>query len=128
MLNKILNKKNIVLYEIIAVLVIFTVIYFIVVANASHAFENNDENVVYNNKITLICKAAEKYASDNIKLFKEKTTIYVTVDELVEKGYVPVDDEEGNVNDPSSSVKTLNEVKIRLTYEDDKIEAKALNS
>lgn len=122
-----MNNKNIILYEIIGVLLTFTVIYFLLVNKASYAFVYNEADVLYNNKMKLIEKSAELYASQNMDKLKKDETIYVTVKDLVSGGYMLADDNEGNVNNPKSDVKNLNETKIKITYKNEQLETKILN-
>lgn len=121
-----LKSKNLVLYEIIGLLAIFTIIYFVAVNRISYAFTYDAETELYNQKISLIKKASENYASKNLEMFTEEETIYVTVQDLVDEGFYLADDESGKVQDPTSDVKTLNALKIRLSYKDGKISAKVL--
>jgi hypothetical protein len=120
-----MKTKNIMLYAIIAVLLVFTIIYFTAVNHISYAF-TDDSKALYDNKVQLITDCAEIYAKKNISLFEDKDTIYVTVSELVEKGALEADDEHGNVKDPTSEVKLFNDAKVRITKEKDNFTAKLL--
>lgn len=122
-----MNNKNIILYEIIGVLLTFTVIYFLLVNKASYAFVYNEADVLYNNKMKLIEKSAQLYASQNMDTLKKDETIYVTVNDLVSGGYMIADDKDGNVTNPKSDVKNLNETKIKITYKNEQLETKILN-
>ncbi len=122
-----MNNKNIILYEIIGVLLTFTVIYFLLVNKASYAFVYNEADVLYNNKMKLIEKSAQLYASQNMDTLKKDETIYVTVNDLVSGGYMVADDKDGNVTNPKSDVKNLNETKIKITYKNEQLETKILN-
>ena len=118
-------KKNLVLYEIIGVLAIFTVVYFVSINKISYAFSYNKTDALYDMKMTVISKSAEVYATNDKDLFKEKDTIYVTVGELIEKGYLVADKEEKLMN-PKSEVKDLNDLKIRIKKAKDSFEIKIL--
>lgn len=122
-----MKNKNIILYEIIGVLLTFTVIYFLLVNKVSYAFVYNEADVLYNNKMKLIEKSAKLYANQNMDTLKKDETIYVTVNDLVSGGYLIADDNEGNVNNPKSDVKNLNETKIKITYKNEHLETKILN-
>ena len=50
----------------------------------------------------------------------------ITLDDVIEAGYF-VADKDGNVVDPRNSKVTLNGVKIKLTYKDDKVTAEVIN-
>lgn len=125
MLKKI-NTKNLNLYICIAILCIFTIFYFVSANNISHAFETDNKLEIYNHKIFLIEKGAKNYAENNMDLFNEEESIYVSVSELASLGFIAVDDEENNVTDPRSEVKTLNDVKIKITYKNDKLSTKVI--
>ncbi len=122
-----MSNKNIILYEIIGVLLTFTVIYFLLVNKASYAFVYNEADALYNNKMKLIEKSAQLYASQNMDTLKKDETIYVTVNDLVSGGYMVADDKDGNVTNPKSDVKNLNETKIKITYKNEQLETKILN-
>ncbi|MBE6155988.1 MAG: hypothetical protein E7164_04455 [Firmicutes bacterium] len=122
----IIKSKNIILYEIIGILLLFTIFYFIIVNKVSYAF-TNDPNALYDSKINLINKMAVLYGEDNLDLFDEQETVYITVSDLVETGYLIADDDHGNVSDPTSEVKKLNELKIRIAYENGEVSTKILS-
>lgn len=121
-----LKSKNIILYEILAVLGLFTIVYFSLAVKASHAFEYDSKTEAYNNKINLIQMMSEKYAENNLDLFEKKENIYITVSDLVKNNYFSPDDEDGNVFDPTSEIRTLNDLKIRLTYKDEVVTSKII--
>lgn len=122
-----LKSKNIILYEIIGLLVLFTIVYFVVVTKVSYAFTYDASEQSYNQKIFLIEKAGKIYGESHLELFEKNDTAYVNVSELVEMGYFTADDEIGNVKNPLSDVKTLNSVKVRLSYQDGKVNTKVLS-
>lgn len=121
-----MKSKNIILYEILAVLSLFTIIYFVVVNKASYAF-SYDKDSLYEARMNLINSGAKLYGENNLELFNEEDTIYVTVSELVENGFLLADDEDGNVKDPSSDSLLLNDKRIRITNKDGKITTKVLS-
>lgn len=122
-----IKSKNIILYEMLAVLAIFTIIYFVAVTKASYAFAYDNANSLYENKINLINKMAILYGENNLDLFTEEDTLYITVADLVEKEYLLADDDNGNVKDPTSDVKNLNEIRIRISYKNGEITSKILS-
>lgn len=122
-----LKSKNLLLYEAVAILLVFTIGYFIIANKVSYAFAYDSTTYLYDSKIKLITKSANLYGESNLSLFKEKDTIYVTVGDLVEKGILLADDEAGNVKDPTSEVKNLNELKVRIVLKDGKINSKVLS-
>ena len=122
-----MKNKNIFLYVTLAILFVFTIIYFVAINKVSYAFTHNETQELYNSKINLITKCAILYAEQNPDLFSEKDSIYITVNDLVEYGILQADDENGNVKNPTSEVKVMNELKIRITSKDDKISVKILD-
>ena len=118
-------KKNIILYIIIAILSIYTIGYFIIVNKISYAFTFNETEELYNSETTLILNSAKLYGSNNLDLFKKQNTIYITVNDLVKSGFLYASDD-GKFHDYVNEEKTLNDLKIKITYQDDKIDAKIL--
>jgi hypothetical protein len=108
-----------------AILLVFTVTYFIIANNISYAFTFDENQVKYENKINTIKVLSQLYGNDHVELFDEKQVIYITVQDLVDQNYL-TPDENGKVNDPTSEVKTLNETKIRLANKNGQIVAKVL--
>ena len=121
-----MKSKNICLYITIALFVVFSVGYLITVNNVSYALVNDEENYLYDNKLKLIQKSAKLYGENNSNLFAEKDSIYVKVSDLVKEGYILADDKDGNVFDPNNDAKKLNDLKIRITYKNDKVTTKVI--
>ena len=68
----------------LAVLLVFTIGYFLMVNKISYAFENSvDLSKSHDNKIKVIEECSKKYASINDNLFNEDDTIYIKVSDLV---------------------------------------------
>jgi type IV pilus assembly protein PilA len=89
------NKKGFTLTELLAIIVIICVLLAIAIPLYSQVKKKSLEQSYYNVKSTVEV-AAEKYASE--------TGIEVTnVDTLVKTGYLPADDEQGNVYDPRNN-------------------------
>lgn len=108
-----IKQKNILLIVAIAIFVIFSVFYFVSVNQMSYAFVYNAEEEKYETRMNYIKIAAENYAKLHDDKFEEDT-LYVTVDELIKDNLLIADDEKGNYNDPTSSVKTFNDIKVRV--------------
>lgn len=119
-------KKNAYLYVCIAVIGVFTICFFAAVFKSSYAFPTGKENDAYEAKVHLIEKTASAYAENNEELFGEGNSFSMTVDELVKANYLVADNDEGDVKNPSSDIKTLNDLKIVITKEDGKISAKLI--
>ena len=118
-----MKSKNIFLYSTLGVLLVFTIFYFVAANKLSYAFNYDEDKARYESKINSIIDVAKIYASNNPDIFEDKDTIYLTVSDLVEKHALDADDAEGNVKDPTSEVKTLNGLKIRISHQDDKYDA-----
>ncbi len=126
MIKKFLNNKNVYLYISILIIFIFTIGYFLVISSYSHAFSDDVTISLYESKIKHITKIAELYGDKNKDLFKDKNSFYITVDDLITSGYLTAD-ENGNIYNPDDKNKLLNDYKIRITLEKDKVIAKVLN-
>lgn len=119
-MNRIKDKKIIIL---ILILVVFTIGYFIIVNKISYAFENNyDLNNVYDSRIETITKCAEAYGKDNSENFNEEGLLYITVQTLIDNGYL-VPNGEGLITNTLNSEENLNDKKIRIKSENEKISA-----
>jgi type IV pilus assembly protein PilA len=89
---KVKDKKGFTLTELLAIIVIICILLVIAVP-IYRKIKEQSLNQSYKNVVSTIEVAAEKYASD--------TGIEITnVDQLVKTGYLPADDETGNVYDP----------------------------
>lgn len=119
--------KNLRLYEAIFVIVIFSVIYFVTMNKYSYAFSYDSTYEQSKNEERLLTKAAQLYAENNKSIFKDKDTVYITVDDLVNAKLIKAD-ENGKVYLTGSDVKTINDMKIRLVYKDEKITVKLLST
>ena len=121
-------KKNIHLYLVILILILFTFFYFNFANKISYAFDYDTAEVLYENKMNLINIASQNYYKINPELFAEKNVIYITVKDLINAKLIEADDEHGNLKDPRSDVKNLNNLKIRLSIIDDKLQVKLLDN
>ena len=116
-MNKIKDKKIIVL---IIILIVFSISYFIVINKISYAFENDyDLNGAYNQKIEIITKCAEAYGLNNVANFNEEGLMYITVQNLIDEGYL-FPDESGKIQNYLDNSETLNNKKIRIKKDNDK--------
>jgi len=122
-----LKSKNILLYEAIAIFIIFTIVYFLAANKISYAFAYDESAHLYESKIKMINKSATLYGEKNIQLFEEEDPIYIPVDDLIQEGYILADDEEGKIKDPRSDVKYLNDLKVRISLTNGDIRTKILS-
>ena len=68
---------------------------------------------------------AEDYSIDNVDLFKESDTIYISVNDLIEKGYL-IPNDEGLITNPADINKNFNQNKIKIEYNKEENKTKAI--
>ena len=109
--------KDVNLISCIAIMVIFTFVYFFAVNKISYAFEYDyDIESSHKNKISVIEECAKKYGEINKNDF-EKDTMYIKVSDLIESELIATN-HEGNVVDNYNG-KILNDNVIKIKYEND---------
>ena len=113
-----MNKLGYSKIEILVVIVLLGGVAFITINKTSYAFEVDEGKAVEEVKY-LIEIQAEDYALANTTLFEETNTTYISVDDLIEAGYL-VGNEEGVLTDPTDSNKNFNDTKVRLEYDEKK--------
>lgn len=118
-----LNKLGYTKIDVLIVVVLLGVVAFITINKTSYAFEMDNRKAVAE-YINLIELQAEDYAMDNLSLFKETDTTYISVDDLVENKYL-IGNENGMITDPTDTNKFYNSNKIKLEYNKDKNSVKA---
>lgn len=116
------NGYNVV--ELVVVLSVFSIFYFTAAFMISKTLDVDFLNDSYEHKIAYIEDGAVMYAKLNEDLFKDNKTIYVTVEDLVRAHTVYSSN--GVVEDPRSDGNNLNNVKVKITNENNKIKAKIL--
>ncbi len=112
--------------ELVVVLAVFSVGYFVATWVISGKLGFNFENELYKEKITAIEKQASIYAMTDESLFEKDKIAYLTVGDLAEKSVV-ITNENREIDDPRDAESNLNDVKIKLTKDDDRVVAKILN-
>lgn len=112
--------------ELIIVLAIFSVGYFVTANIVSKDLNVNYEETLYENKINTIETQAKMYAQNTESLFAESTSVYMTIEQLANLNAVQFD-KEGKVTDPRNTSSDLNNLKVKITNTDNKIEAKVLS-
>lgn len=97
-----MQKKGFTLVELLVVIVIISLIVLIAVPSII-AINKNINKRLYESKKELINSSAEMYANNNPDIFNGRTEVKVTVGELISKGYIEADVEngEGNCSDAS---------------------------
>lgn len=118
-----LNKLGYTKVEVLAVVVLLGIVAFITINKTSYAFSIDQSSMVKEVK-SLIENQAKEYAMDNLEIFKETSTTYINVNDLVEKGYL-IGNEKGLITSPIDQNKSFNEDKIKLEYnkEEEKVTA-----
>lgn len=106
--------KDIKLLSCLAVLLIFTIGYFLMVNKISYAFDNSvDLSNSHDNKIKVIEECSKKYASINDNLFNEDDTIYIKVSDLVKADLLTTNREENVVDILNGKILDDNVIKIK---------------
>ncbi len=109
-----MNRKGYTVIELIIVMIVFGIITAITLGATSYAFKDNSDEF-YKVRIRNIESNAKRYAMtlDEVKTEGSKV---ITVDDLVDVGYLSADNDKGEIIDPRNSKATLNSMKIKLTY------------
>ena len=117
-MNLLKEKKILVL---VAVVVLFTVIYFVAANKISYAFSTDyDVDKVFSTTIETIEKCAVAYGKKNLDMFKEEKIIYIKVQDLIDNDFL-IPDEKGNIVNPLKNNETLNSNIIKLKYENGEV-------
>lgn len=105
------------------ILFVFTIGYFVIVNKVSYAFENGyDIKSVEETKMNIISKCAESYGKKHLDDFNDEGLIYITVQNLIDEGYLAANTE-GKVINIKDTKTSLNDKKIRIKLIDDKVTA-----
>ncbi len=113
-----MNNKGYTVKELLVVLVVFTIVYFAGVIAVSHSFNYDQDNEAYLAKIELMKTQAEKYAEEHNDDFGDDNKLVIYANDLVKDNYL-ASNENGNIEDPRDSSKTLNDVKIEIIKQDE---------
>ena len=119
------NKKGYTGVELVIVIAVFTVGYFLVANTLSYNFDVDYEEDLYNLKIASIEEQAAIYAEGHTDMFVESNDVYMTVEELAMNNAI-ISTSDGVVADPRASENTLNDLRVKITNEDEKITAEVL--
>lgn len=118
---KLVKDKKIIVLGVI--LFVFTIFYFVVANKISYAFENNtDLNSAYSSRLEVITTCAVAYGEANKDAFNEDGLLYITVQTLIDNNFL-VADNDGIVENYLNDNESLNDKKIRIKNEDNKISA-----
>lgn len=118
-----LNKLGYTKVEILVIVLLLGVVAFITINKTSYAFAIDNKNAVEEVKGLIEAQAVE-YAMDNLKIFKDTDSTFVSVNELVEKGYL-MGDSDGLIKNPQDTNKNFNDSKVKLDYNREKKQVEA---
>ena len=118
-------KNGYTVVELVITLSVFTIVYFVAANVISYNFNVNYEQECYDLTISSIEKQTAIYAQYNADIFSDDDTAYMTVHELSLANAI-VSSSEGTVMDPRDDDKNLDDLKVKITKNNDKIEAKVL--
>ncbi len=110
--------------ELLIVIIVLGVFTITMLSTTSYAYKDNSDDY-YEQVVNVIERQAELYG-DTLDTLKREGNFVITVEELVKNGYYVADDEDGNVVDPRNSKHSLNGLKIKLTYKNNKVEAQVI--
>ena len=117
-----MKKKNgYTAIDLLIVIIVFGAITVFTISRVSYAL-SDDKSEVYNLEVKLIKTQAKAYGEAKKEEINGSETI--TVKTLVTENYLQADDEDGNIIDPRNDRKTLNDKKIKITYDKEKDEIK----
>lgn len=120
-----MKNKGYTVAELLIVIAVFSVLYFGATFIVSKSIGINYEEELYQEKITAIETQAAIYARQNKDIFKDSPSVYMTINELAVANAV-ISNSEGKVTDPRSKDEDLNELKVKITSDSDKVTAKVL--
>lgn len=119
-----MKKNGYTSLELLVVIIVLGIFTMGLIFSTSYAYKDeSSEN--FSQIVHLIEKQAKLYG-ETLSNLKSENNMVITLNDLVTQGYYVADDNEGNVVDPRNSKNTLNGIKIKLTYKDGKVEAKAI--
>ena len=110
--------------ELLIVIIVLGVFTVTMLSTTSYAYKDNSEDY-YEQVVNVIEKQAVLYGN-TLDVLKKEGNFVITVEDLVSNGYYVADDSEGRVVDPRNSKHDLNGLKIKLTYENGKVKAEAI--
>lgn len=120
-----MKKNGFAKVEIIVILSVFTIAYFIIINKISYNFDVDYATDLYNLTITSIEKHASLYGEANEDIFAENSTIYMSVSDLATQGAI-VSSTEGTVIDPRDDSRTLNDLRVKLVKKNKGVTAEVL--
>ena len=92
----------------------------------SKNFDVNFEQDLYEETIAAIETQAALYGETHTEIFNESPDVYMTVEELALANVI-ISSSEGVVKDPRDNEDTLNDLRVKITNNDDSVTAEVLN-
>lgn len=120
-----MKKNGFVKVEIIVILSVFTLAYFIIMNKISYNFNVDYEIDLYNLTIASIEEQAALYGRGNETIFVDNDTVYMSVSDLAQEGAI-VSSSEGTVIDPRDDTKTLNDLRVKIVKKNSRVTAEVL--
>ena len=112
-----MNKKGYTVVDMVKVIAVLGIMTVFMISKVSYAL-SDDNSQMYDLEVKLIETQAKAYGSTKIEELKQNDSI-VTVNSLIKDNYLQADDDSGNIYDPRDKRKTLNDVKVSLSYNQD---------
>ena len=119
-----MNNSGYTIKQLLVVIIVLGVFTLGLFGATSNAYKDSSEDY-YKEKINLIEKQAVLYAK-TIEGLPEEQNKVITLDEMVEAGYYIADNDDGDVIDPRNTKATLNNIKIKVSYENEEYKAKVI--
>lgn len=115
-----LNQFGYTKVEVLIIIVLLGIVAFITINKTSYAFaiDHTKDIETFKNLIEI---QAEDYAMEHLDLFVESNTTFISVNDLIDSGYLITNDN-GLVTNPVDTDKNYNDHKIKLEYNKDKNE------
>lgn len=105
-----MKNKGFTLVELLAVIIVLSIIGLIAIPTVTSIINNSKENAK-KVQIEEIIRSAKSWAANNISQLSEDNTYYLRVQTLIDEGYIAAND----IKDPTNSSKTLNEC-VSIVY------------
>lgn len=118
-----MNRDGYTIKQMLIVIIVLGVFTIGMLSFTSNAYKDRSVNY-YDETIHVIEKQAELYGKSMNELQKQGTMM-ITMKDLIDNGYY-VADKDGNVVDPRNTKSNLNDLKIKLTYNNGDIKAKVI--
>jgi competence protein ComGC len=120
----VMNNRGYTGKELLIVIMVMGVLTMLIIGSTSNAFK--DKTGDYYNEIEHAIEKQAVLYGNTLDNLKEEGHLMITLDDVINAGYF-IANEDGNVVDPRNSKNTLNGIKIKLTYKNDKVIAEVID-